>query len=326
MTVDEAYDRICRAIDAGRPANGYLVVGGVRGLGAELADRVLRRLYGGEADLAAHPDIHRLAPEKKSRIISVDAMREKLISPMDMTSYQGGWKAGVVLGADRLKAEAANAFLKTLEEPPPKTLFLLLTERPEQLLPTIVSRCQRVDLPDARARLLDEPWRERVIDVLAAETLKGPTARAAAAARLATLLEELKETAEELVDGEVAAADDGAGEEASKDAVEALVSSRYREFRSDFTATLMSWFRDLMALRAAPPARSPGNDTSAGVPLVNESRRAVLETRAARLTRAAAFANVEAVEEFATSLDRNLSELPVLGFLMDRLVFGTEGA
>ena len=46
MTVDEAYDRICRAIDAGRPANGYLVVGGVRGMGGELSDRVLRHLFG----------------------------------------------------------------------------------------------------------------------------------------------------------------------------------------------------------------------------------------------------------------------------------------
>ena len=325
MTVEESYDRICQAIDAGRPANGYLVVGGVRGLGAELADRVLRYLYGEGVDLAAHPDVHRLAPEKKSRIISVDAMREKLIAPMDMTSYQGGWKVGIVLGADRLKAEAANAFLKTLEEPPPKTLFLLLTERPEQLLQTIISRCQRVDLPDACARLLDEPWRGRVIDILSAETMKGPTARAGAAARLAALLEELKERAEELVDEEVSVADEGAGEEASKDAVDALVSSRYREFRSDFTATLMSWFRDLMAVRAAPPSHSAYDDSGVQTPLVNEAKRAVLETRAAKLTRAAAFSNVEAVEEFATSLDRNLPELPVLGFLMDRLMFGTEG-
>ena len=323
MTVDEAYERIRTAIDAGHPANGYLVVGAVRGLGAELADRVLRHLYDGAADLAAHPDVHRLAPEKKSRIISVDAMRERLIAPMGMTSYQGGWKAGVVLWADRLKAEAANAFLKTLEEPPPKTLFLLLTERPEQLLPTIVSRCQRVDLPDARARLLDEPWRGRVIDILAADTLRGQTARAAAAVRLAAILEELKEKAEELVDDEVAAADDSAGETASKDAVEALVSARYREFRGDFTSTLMSWFRDLMALRAAPPSHS-AHDDPAAAPLVNEARRAVLETRAAKLTRAEAFANVEAVEAFAASLDRNLPELPTLGFLADRLAFGTE--
>ena len=324
MTLDEAYDRICKAIDAGRPANGYLVVGGVRGLGAELADRVLRHLYG-DVDIAAHPDIHRLAPEKKSRIISVEAIRERLIAPMDMTSFQGGWKAGVVFGADRLRAEAANAFLKTLEEPPPKTLFLLLTERPEQLLPTIISRCQRVDLPDARARLLDEPWRGRVIDILSADTLKGQVSRAGAAARLLSVLEELKEKTEELVDEEVAESDDGAGEETSKDAVEALISSRYREFRSDFTATLMSWFRDLMALRAAPPSHSAYDDSGTATPLVNESKRAVLETRAAKLTRTAAFANVEAVEAFATSLDRNLPEQAVLGFLMDRLVFGTEG-
>ncbi|MBR1588918.1 MAG: hypothetical protein IJ658_11410 [Kiritimatiellae bacterium] len=325
MTLDEACDRICKAIDAGRPANGYLVVGGVRGLGCELADRVLRHLYGAETDLAAHPDIHRLAPEKKSRIISVDAIRERLIAPMDMTSFQGGWKAGVVFGADRLRAEAANAFLKTLEEPPPKTLFLLLTERPEQLLPTIISRCQRVDLPDASARLLDEPWRGRVIDILSAETLKGQTSRAGAAARLMAILEELKEKAEELVDDEVSESDDGAGEEASKDVVEALVSSRYREFRSDFTATLMSWFRDLMALRAAPPSHSAYDDSGAATPLVNEAERAILETRAAKLSRAAAFANVEAIEAFAASLDRNLPEQPVLGFLMDRLMFGTEG-
>ena len=325
MTLDEAYDRICKAIDAGRPANGYLVVGGVRGLGSELADRVLRHLYGGEVDLAAHPDIHRLSPEKKSRIISVEAIRERLIAPMDMTSFQGGWKAGVLFGADRLRPEAANAFLKTLEEPPPKTLFLLLTERPEQLLPTIISRCQRVDLPDARARLLDEPWRGRVIDILSADTLRGQTSRAGAAARLMAILEELKDKAEELVDEEVAESDDGAGEEASKDAVEALISSRYREFRSDFTATLMSWFRDLMALRAAPPSHSAYDDSGAVTPLVNEAKRAVLETRAAKLTRTAAFANVEAVEAFATSLDRNLPEQAVLWFLMDRLAFGTEG-
>ena len=114
-------------------------------------------------------------------------------------------------------------------------------------------------------------------------------------------------------------------EEASKDAVDALISSRYREFRSDFTATVMSWFRDLMALRAAPPSHSSYDESGVGTPLTNEAKRSVLETRAARLTRAAAFSNIEAVEEFATSLERNLPELAVLGFLMDRLAFGTEG-
>lgn len=324
MTVDEAYELMSHALKSGRPAHGYLIVGGVRGMGGALAERILTRLFG-EGDLSAHPDIHRLAPEKKSRIISVEAMRSKLVSAMAMTSYQGGWKAGVVLGADRMKAEAANAFLKTLEEPPARTLFLLLTERPEQLLPTIVSRCQRIDLPDARARVLEEPWRGRVIEILAARGLTGSTARAAAAARLTEILGELKERAEELVSADVTAADDGAGEETGKDAYEALVSSRYREFRGDFIATLMSWFRDLMAMVAVPPSHSAYDEGGARVPLLNESKRSVLETRAAKMTRAAAFRNIEAVEACAASFDRNIPEAAAIDFLMDRATFGTEG-
>ena len=196
MTLDEAYDRICKAIDAGRPANGYLVVGGVRGMGGELAERVLRHLYGGEADLAAHPDIHRLSPEKKSRIISVEAMRQKMIAPMDMTSYQGGWKTGLILGADLLKEEAANAFLKTLEEPPPKTMFLLLTDAPDAVLPTIVSRTQRIDLPLSDGELSGEA-RDAVAEVFESSAPQGTFARSLAAKRLAEVLGGLKDEAED---------------------------------------------------------------------------------------------------------------------------------
>ena len=325
MTVDEAYAQIAKAVAAGRPANGYLVVGGVRGMGGELSERVLKLLFG-DGDLRAHPDVHRLAPEKKSRIISVEAMRTRMIDPMAQTAFQGGWKAGVVYGADRLKTESANAFLKTLEEPPPRTLFLLLTEQPEQLLPTIISRCQRIDLPDARGRMLEEPFRSRVIEILAGDRLKGVTEQAAAAGRLAAILEALKAKAEELVDEEVDTADAGPGEEASKDAYDALVASRYKEFRTDFTATVMSWFRDLMALVAAPPSHMSDDGMSDETPLVNETKRAVLESRAAKLSLTAAFRNVEAVEAFATSLERNIPELPLLLFLMDRVRFGVEAA
>lgn len=326
MTVDEAYAQIEKAVQLGRPANGYLVVGGVRGMAAELADRVLKLLFG-EGDLRSHPDIHRLAPEKKSRIISVEAMRTRLINPMGETAFQGGWKAGVVSGADRLKTESANAFLKTLEEPPPHTLFLLLTDQPEQLLPTIISRCQRIDLPDARARTLAEPFRNGVLSVLASERLKGVTARAAAAGKLCAILEGLKDRAKEEVDAETDAADDGPGEETGKDAYEALVASRYKDFRRDFTATLMSWFRDLMAVVAAPPSHSSYDEGGDAVPLVNESKRGVLETRAAKLSLASAMYNIEAIEEFATSVDeRNMNEESALLFLMDRLRFGVEVA
>ena len=116
-----------------------------------------------------------------------------------------------------------------------------------------------------------------------------------------------------------------AGEELEDDAVNALVSSRYRELRADFTATLMSWFRDLMALRAAPRRVSLDGDDCCETPLLNEPRRTVLEARARKITLAQAFRNVEAVESFATSLERNMSETPLLSFLMDRVAFGAEG-
>ncbi len=325
MTVDEAYTQIAKAVAGGHPAHGYLIVGGVRGMGGELATRVLRFIFGEACDLRAHPDIHHLAPEKKSRIISVEAMRTRMIEPMGATSFQGGWKAGVIYGADCLKTESANAFLKTLEEPPPKTLFLLLTEQPEKLLPTIISRCQRVDLPDARGRTLEEPYRTQVISILSGEHLKTITSKAAAAAKLALILEQLKARAEELVDAEQDATADDAGEETGKDAYEALVSSRYREFRIDFTNTVMSWFRDLMAMRAAPPSRSTFDTGGEQTPIINESKRSVIETRAAKLTLAAAFRNITAVEEFAQTIERNIPEPAALAFLMDRVALGTEG-
>ena len=324
MDVDHAYDLIERAVRAGRVANAYLLVGGVRGMAGELADRVLHLLFG-PGDLRVHPDIHRLSPAKKTRIISVDAMRERMIDPMEKTTFMGGWKAGVVLGADRLKTESANAFLKTLEEPPPQTLFLLLSERPEQLLPTIISRCQRIDLPDARAQQLEEPYRTQVLDVLAGDDLTSVTARAAAAAKLAAVLEALEELAATRVQEDLEEESSNAGEEVDDDAVKALVSSRYRESRADFVATVMSWFRDLMALCAAARRASLDGDDGGEVPLMNELRRAVLERGARKITRAQAFRNVEAIESFATSLERNLPELPLLSFLIDRLAFGAEG-
>ena len=230
-----------------------------------------------------------------------------------------------MLGADRLRTESANAFLKTLEEPPPHTLFLLLSERPEQLLPTIISRCQRIDLPDARAQQLEEPYRTQVLDALASNDLTGVTARAAAAAKLAAVLEALEELAAARVQEDLEEEASNAAEEVGDDEVKALVSSRYREFRADFTATLMSWFRDLMALRGAPRRVSLDGDDGGETPLLNEPRRAVLEARARKITLAQAFRNIEAVESFAASLERNVPEVPLLSFLIDRLAFGAEG-
>ncbi len=149
MEVDSAFALVRHAIESGNAAGGYLIVGDVRGNAMELAQKILLTLFPDAREQIAartHPDVIWLEPEGKARNIKVDSVREKLVEPMASTSFSGGWKVGVVVGADRMWAEAANAFLKTLEEPTPKTMYLLLTDSPEELLPTIISRTQRIEL------------------------------------------------------------------------------------------------------------------------------------------------------------------------------------
>ncbi len=105
--------------------------------------------------LLRHPDLFTLRPSKKSRIISVDDTREA-IRKIQHTPQAGENKVAIVFEADRFNASSANAFLKTLEEPPLNTTILLLTTRPHSLLATIRSRCQLFRLPTEPSSF-DEP-------------------------------------------------------------------------------------------------------------------------------------------------------------------------
>ena len=315
VDVDSAYELVSHAISLGRPANGYLVVGNIRGQGMEFAERILTDVCGGLVRERANPDVHWILPEKKSRIISVDAMRERLVEPISRTSFSGGWKAGVIVGADRLNDSSGNAFLKTLEEPPPRTLFLLLTELPEQVLTTIVSRCQRIDLDDARSHRLAEPHFSTVLDALGAANASGAASRMALAARLADVLAELKsEAVDEIEENRADAGEDGPGEEMSKDESDAMALSLYIERRADFMRLVVSWFRDIMAVALA------GDDA----PLANEPRRFAIKACAARLTPAVAFRNVEAVDALSRMFVRNVPEEPALAAFVQRISFGAE--
>lgn len=157
MEVDEAFDLIAHAIDTGNVANGYILVGNLEGGLNELVKRVLIKLFPNDEERIekrVHPDIFYLEPQGASRTIKVErgktddgpGMRDGIIEPMSVSSFSGGWKVGVIVGADRMQPAAANAFLKILEEPPAKTIFLLLTDQPDSILPTVVSRSQRIDL------------------------------------------------------------------------------------------------------------------------------------------------------------------------------------
>ncbi len=90
-----------------------------------------------------HPDVHRLAPSSKSRLVVVEQIRE-LRRTVHLSARGDNWKVFLIEDADRMNLAAQGAFLKTLEEPPPRTAMILITSQPGNLLPTIRSRCQQV--------------------------------------------------------------------------------------------------------------------------------------------------------------------------------------
>ena len=188
MELDQADALIAHAIETGCAANAYLLVGDIHGACEELANRVLLRLFPEARDQVvsgAHPDVIRLAPSGKKRIITVLAMRESVLKPLSETSFSGGWKACLIVGADRMEAASANAFLKMLEEPPPKTIFLLLSDQPDAILPTIRSRTQRISLSRAAADVLNGAEREALEEAVLSKDLP----------RLVELFKALKEEA-----------------------------------------------------------------------------------------------------------------------------------
>jgi DNA polymerase III subunit delta' len=92
---------------------------------------------------AAHPDVTWLRPQEDSRQIRIEQVRE-LSAELALTSHGGGYKVGIISPADALNRFAANALLKTLEEPPARTLLILVASEPSRLPPTVLSRCQRI--------------------------------------------------------------------------------------------------------------------------------------------------------------------------------------
>jgi len=141
---DNALDRLKAARKAGRLAHAYLLTG-PRGSGKEwLAMQMAAEVLETPAP-SSHPDYHSVAPESKSRRIVIEQMRA-MEQTLQMKPMRGRTKVAVIHDADRLQPQAANAFLKTLEEPPPGCHIFLLTTLPDAILETIVSRCIAVPL------------------------------------------------------------------------------------------------------------------------------------------------------------------------------------
>jgi len=120
-----------------------------------------------------HPDIHFLeVPEGRSRI-PIERFHE-LEAALQLVAYERRRRVAIVDPADLLSREAQHAFLKTLEEPRPETVLILVTSRPSALLATILSRCQRIAFGPIPADLLaDALVRRRQVEPARAALLAG---------------------------------------------------------------------------------------------------------------------------------------------------------
>ena len=90
-----------------------------------------------------HPDLFSIRPVEDSKQIKIEQVRE-LAQELALTSHQGSYKVGLLSPADSMNRFAANALLKTLEEPSPRTLLMLVATEPSRLPATILSRCHKI--------------------------------------------------------------------------------------------------------------------------------------------------------------------------------------
>ena len=262
LSTGDAFALLQKALARDRLAHAYLITG-PSGCGKrELATQLCGLIVGETNDPLRHPDAHCVEPESKSRRIVVEQIRD-LERELRMRSSRGGRKAGVIFDADRLQPQASNAFLKTLEEPPPGTHLILVTGLPGQLLETIISRCIEVPLQASGPKSLD-PRQRDLLALLRAVTLRGRMDLPQVFGIIRDfqkLLGEAREAAQAQSDLESKAEEtrykqfaDAHWFEEREDYFKALTEARYVAERVALLETLAAWWADVLRLQATAGA------------------------------------------------------------------------
>lgn len=319
-------DQLRRSLERGRLAHAYLFAG-PRGSGKELTARTLAKALNclekkhdccdrcdscRRVDEAVHPDVYWVRPESKSRRITVEQVRE-FERAVNLKPTMARVKVGVIVDADCLGEEASNAFLKTLEEPPPQTVILLLSAQPQRLLPTILSRCLRIPFGPTADRAVS-PYRARLLPLLAKFSPRGEEKVAGSYQLLAdvsAMLQEIRADLRQRIEAEANLERyeelDPKVRERLEEQLEARIEGEYRAAREQVLEEIYSWFGDVLLCVVGADER------------LLEHRDQVNSTRgaAAGLTHEQAATNLDAIEQIRDSLARNIAETLALevGFL-----------
>lgn len=201
-------------------------------------------------DADNHPDISWVRAESKSRVITIEQMRE-LMQTIHLKPTVAQYKFGIIVAADRLNPQAANAFLKTLEEPPADSILVLLSNDPQRMLETILSRCLRLSFAGVGTRPHDPAllnWITQFSELAAAEQRSLLTRYQVLSVllnRLNAVKAEISETLGKRSPLERYDDIDPGVREKWEEELEAAIEAEYRRQRSELLASLQWWFRDV---------------------------------------------------------------------------------
>lgn len=306
FTSDSALKFLRRAEENNRLAHAYLISGpigsGKRSLAAELASAVNGTKVNDVFTTAAR-EVFVAEPESKSRRIVIEQIR-RLEHTLQMRAAPGRRKVAIIAEADRLQPQAANAFLKTLEEPPANSLLLLLSALPEALPDTILSRCIPIQLvpPNQKVAQHDDELIEALRTVAREGTWNMQHAYGLAQSLLrllAGIREEIKgENAEALKREEARYRNstDGAWLEEREEYYKALSESMYVQRRAALIETLFVWWTDAL--------RAKGEIKRRDLPRSEKEIGGV----AARFSTAEILRKIRRLEQLRENLSRNIQE------------------
>ena len=283
LTEDMAFNLIEGAHARSRLAHAFLISGAAGSGKRDLAARVVALvnpvetgdgsdLFGESPESSSSVDLDDLEgefvrvvrPRSRSRRILIDDIRG-LERSMHLAAPSGIWKIGVVVDADRMFDEPANAFLKTLEEPPPGCLLLLLTSNADILLPTIRSRCVEIVLQSRGENGFLEEEESAAFASILAHSAGKPSAHSALLLKSAfeSLLNKRKDginaankEALKLESDTYKQATEGDWLDEREKYYEALGASEYLAVRSSLVDWLISWLGDAVRQKAGSKALS----------------------------------------------------------------------
>src|SRR4029453_17222308 len=302
-----ALEFLRRAHEQNRLAHAYLITG-APGSGKEMLAAELASLVNGtpakDVFSAKAREIFIARPESKSRRI-VTAQIRALEHALQMRAAAGRRKVAIIPDADRLQTEAANAFLKTLEEPPKDSLLLLLSALPEALPETILSRC--IVIPLASDGEVQSKKEEEKLVKLLQQASRQTTWNFQFAYRLSQEFQQLLRAVREEVKHETddalkreqtryKDATDGAWLEEREEYYKAVTESLYLQRRAALVETLFAWWTDVLRANNAVAQRD--------VPAAKQETAAL----APRFSSAEILKRIRSLEELRDPLGRNVHE------------------